>query len=77
MLRQGDPTVLPCIPENIQADGPVGVDVWVVDLCREGDLGWLEGVIGGEVDGEEEDPALVGTVRGSHNGGLQESFDKK
>ena len=49
----------------------------MVNLRREGDFWWLEGVISGEVDGEKEDSALVGTVRGSHNGGLQESFDKK
>ena len=49
----------------------------MVNLCREGDFWWLEGVISGEVDGEKEDPSLVGTVRGSHNGGLQHSFDKK
>ena len=43
----------------------------MVNLRREGDFGWLEGVVSGEVDGEEEDPALVRTVRWSHDGGLQ------
>ena len=59
------------LPEDIQANGPVGVDVGMVNLRREGDFGWLEGVVSGEVDGEEEDPALVRTVRWSHDGGLQ------
>ena len=44
----------------------------MVDAGGECDLGRLEGVVGGEVDGEEEDPALVGTVRRSHDGGLHE-----
>ena len=33
-------------------------------------LGWLEGVVCGEVDGEEEDAALVGRVGGTHDGCL-------
>ena len=35
-------------------------------------FGWLERVVGGEVNGEKEDPALVGTVRRSHDGGLHD-----
>ena len=46
----------------------------MVDAGGEGDLGRLEGVVGGEVDGEEEDPALVGTVWGSHDGCLGKKF---
>ena len=42
----------------------------MVDLGGEGDLRRLEGIVRGEVNGEEEDPALVGTVRGSHDGRL-------
>ena len=34
------------------------------------DLGRLEGVVGGEVDVEEEDAAGVGGVVGAHDGGL-------
>jgi len=42
----------------------------VVDSCSERNLGWLEGVVCGEVDGEEEDAALVGRVGGTHDGCL-------
>ena len=45
----------PLVPEDIQTDRPVRVDVRVVDLGREADLGGLEGVVGGESDGKEED----------------------
>ena len=46
------------------------VDVGVVDACGELDLGGLEGVVCGEVDGEEEDAALVGRVGGPHDSRL-------
>ena len=49
----------PLIPEDIQTDRPVRVDVRVVDLGREADLGGLEGVVGGESDGKEEDATGV------------------
>ena len=49
----------PLIPQNVQANRAVGVDVGVVDLRRERDLRGLEGVVGGESDGEEEDAASV------------------
>ena len=44
----------------------------MVDLGGEGDLRRLEGIVRGEVNGEEEDAALVWTVRRSHDGGLHE-----
>jgi hypothetical protein len=47
------------IPQDVQADGAVAVDVGVVDACGEVDLRRLEGVVCGEVDGEEEDAAGV------------------
>ena len=43
----------PLIFQNIQADGTVGVNVWVVDSSGEVDLGWLEWVIGREMDIQE------------------------
>lgn len=46
------------------------VDVGVVDLGGERDLGRLEGVLGGELDVQEEHPALVRRVIGSQDGGL-------
>ena len=61
----------PLGPQDVQADGAVGVNVGVVNSSCEGHFGRLEGVVRGEVNCEEEDSALVGTVRGSHDGGLQ------
>lgn len=49
----------PLIPQDIQADRAVAVDVGVVDAGGEVDLRGLEGVVCGEVDGEEEDAAGV------------------
>ena len=49
----------PLVPQNIQADGAVAVDVGVVNAGGEVDLRGLEGVVCGEVDGEEEDAAGV------------------
>lgn len=50
------------VPENIQADAAIGVDVGVVDAGGEVNLGRLEGVVCGEVDRQEEDTAGVGRV---------------
>lgn len=47
------------IPQDVQTDAAVGVDVGVVDASSEVDLGRLEGVVGGEVDSKEEDTSRV------------------
>jgi hypothetical protein len=52
----------PLVPQDIKTDRAVGVDVGVIDLGREADLGRLEGVVGGESDGKEKDAASVGRV---------------
>ena len=57
----------PLITQNVQADAAVGVDVGVVDACGEVDLGRLEGVVGREVDCEEEDTTGVGRLAGAHD----------
>lgn len=49
----------PLVPEDVQADGAVAVDIRVVDLGREADFGGLERVVGWEGDGEEENAACV------------------
>jgi hypothetical protein len=49
----------PLVSQNVQTDAAVGVDIGVVDASGEVDLGRLEGVIGREVDGKEEDTARV------------------
>ena len=48
----------------------VCINVGVVDLGGEGHLGGLEGVVCGEVDGEEEDAPLVRTLGWAHDGCL-------
>lgn len=40
----------PLIPQDVQADRSICVDVRVIDLGRERDLGRLEGVVGRERD---------------------------
>lgn len=60
-LRDGQGRA-PLVPQNVQADAAVGVDVGVVDAGGEVDLRGLEGVVGGEVNSEEEDAAGVGRV---------------
>lgn len=57
----------PLVPENVETDAAVAVDVGVVDLGGEGNLGGLEGVVGRESDGEEEDTAGVRGVTGAHD----------
>lgn len=52
----------PLVPEDIQTDAAVGVDVGVVDAGGEVDLGRLEWVVGREVNGEEEDASRVWRV---------------
>lgn len=49
----------PLVSQNVQADAAVGVDIGVIDAGREVDLRGLEGVVGGEVDCEEEDATRV------------------
>jgi len=50
------------IPQDIQTNGTIGVDVGVVNLGRKADLGRFEWVIGGKRDGEEENTACIGRV---------------
>lgn len=60
----------PLVPQDVQADAAVGVDIWVVDASGEVDLGRLEWVVGREVNGEEEDTARVRGFARAHNRGL-------
>ena len=57
-LRNGERRA-PLIPQDVQANRAVAVDVGVVDAGGEVDLRGLEGVVCGEVDCEEEDTARV------------------
>ena len=60
----------PLRSENIQANAAIRVDIRVIDAGRECNLGRFEGVISGEVNGEEEDSALVGRLGRTHDGRL-------
>jgi len=56
--------------QDIKADRPIGVDVWVIDSCGEVDLGWFEWVIGWEMDVQEVDTSGIWRVIWSHDGSL-------
>lgn len=47
------------VPQDVEADRAVGIDVGVVDLGREADLGRFEGIIDWERDREEENTAGI------------------
>jgi hypothetical protein len=47
------------VSQDVQANRAVGVDVWVINLGREADLGRLEWIIGGERNGEEENASGI------------------
>ena len=56
-LRNGERRA-PLIPQDVQADRAVAVDVGVVDAGGEVDLRGLEGVVCWKVDRQEEDAPL-------------------
>tara|TARA_B110001450_G_scaffold234800_1_gene239026 strand:+ start:545 stop:922 length:378 start_codon:yes stop_codon:yes gene_type:complete len=60
----------PLFLQDIEADGAVGVDIWVVDSRGEVDLSWLERIVGWEVDVQEVDSSGIWRVIWSHDGGL-------
>ena len=60
----------PLVPQDIQTDAAVGVDVGVVYASGKVDLGSLEGVVRGEMDRQEENTARVWGVAWTHDGGL-------
>jgi hypothetical protein len=57
----------PLVPQDVQTDAAVRVDVGVVDTSGEVDLWGLEGVVGGEVNVEEEDASGVWRVTWTHD----------
>lgn len=60
----------PLGPKDVEADGPIGVDVGMVDPRCEGYLWRLEGVVSRKVNCEEEHSPLVRAVWGAHDCGL-------
>ena len=43
------------------------MNVAMIDSCRECYLGWLEGIVGWEVDVQEEDPSSVWRIIRAHD----------
>jgi len=60
----------PLILQDVETDRAVGVDVRMVDFGNEIALRRSEGVVGREMDVEEENAASIGTVFGTHDCGL-------
>lgn len=58
------------VPQNIETDTAIGVDIGMVDSGGEVDLRRLERVVGGEVNGKEEDTPRVRRVGRTHDSGL-------
>lgn len=68
-LRNGEGRA-PLVPQDIQTDTSVRVDVGVVNASGEVNLGRLERVVGREVDGEEENTSGVWRVARTHDSSL-------
>ena len=60
----------PLVFEDVEADGSIAVDVHVINFGRERDLGRLEGVVGWEMDVEEEHALMVWGVLRAHDRSL-------
>ena len=60
----------PLLFQNVQTDGTIGVDVWVVDPGGEIKLSRLERIVCREVDVEEENSTSIGRIIWSHDGSL-------
>ena len=56
------------VPQDIQTNGTVGVDVGVIYLGRKTNLGRFERVIGGEGDREEKNAACIRGVTLTNRG---------
>lgn len=52
----------PLIPQNVQTDRSIRIDIRVINLCSEADFGRLEGIIGREDDVQEKDTASIWRV---------------
>ena len=64
----------PLRPQDIKADGSIGVDIWMIDSSGECHFWRLEWVVRGEMNCEEEDSSLVWTVWGTHDGRLDKTI---
>ena len=57
----------PLVFEDVEADRSIAVDVHVINFRRERNLRGLEGVVGREVDVQEEHALMVRGVLGAHD----------
>ena len=57
----------PLVFEDVEADRSIAVDVHVINFRRERNLRRLEGVVGREVDVQEEHALMVRGVLGAHD----------
>ena len=60
----------PLIFEDVEADRSIAVDVHVINFRRERNLGRLEGVVGREMNVQEEHALMVRGVLGAHDRSL-------
>ena len=60
----------PLIFEDVEADRSIAVDVHVINFRRERNLGRLEGVVGREMNVQEEHALMVWGVFGAHDRSL-------
>ena len=60
----------PLRPQDVKADGSIGVDIWMIDSRGERHFGRLEWIVGGEMNCQEEHSSLVWTIRWTHDGSL-------
>ena len=60
----------PLGPQDVKADGSIGVDIWMIDSSGERHFGRLERIVSWEVNRQEEYSSLVRTIRWTHDGGL-------
>ena len=57
----------PLVFEDVEADRSIAVDVHVINFRRERNLRRLEGIVGREVDVQEEHTLMVRGVLGAHD----------
>lgn len=57
----------PLVFQNIKANTSVGIDVAMINACREVDLRWLKWIVSWEVNIQEEDATRIRRVIRSHD----------
>lgn len=52
----------PLVPQDIKTNGTIRVDIGVINLGREADLGRFEGIVDWEDDGKEKNTPGIGRI---------------